>query len=404
MRDLKELRLNFNLSWPCCNRSIDQSINQLQVGLGIFNNEPTGERDVVRTGTLRKFDTLSFEKILGYRPRGYDGLGTCSQTADLRWGTAGRCRDEARRDFVFLSDQDIRVLRGWNHDNGVCFDFDLEICRLGHIAKSFTKWDIRERERDRIGCIGRIGWQLQHDIDAFILGVALIQVGSAFFDKIEGFFNGGIRKVDARNNNRIELVVDGLATAAVHLRLLDDGGGTIGEFSQRKTPGFINIGEHGTARLTVGSIGILLTRHIDFFHQSARGDVVFVNVEGLLTAFESNIVAPGCVVAVTLLDEALDFFDVANMPRSDRAAIGETLRIHELRAEGFGGGIIRIVAIFQDNFHGRPGIRIAPLGDTLACKEKSGVAESAEGLFPEVGGGFTTLRESIDGAFEKRVG
>jgi hypothetical protein len=104
------------------------------------------------------------------------------------------------------------------------------------------------------------------------------------------------------------------------------------------------------------------------------------------------------------LDEALDFFDVANMPRGDRAAIGETLRIHELRAEGFCGGIIRIVAIFQYNFHGRAGIRIAPLGDTLACKENSGVAESAEGLLAEVGGGFTTLREGIDGTFEKRVG
>ena len=372
--------------------------------MGIFNNEPTGERDVVRTGTLRKFDTLSFEKILGYRPRGYDGLGTCSQTADLRWGTARRCRDEARRDFVFLGDQDIRVLRGWNHDNGVCFYFDLEICRLGHIAKSFTKWDIRERERDRIGCVLRVGCQLQHDIDTFVVGIALIQVGSAFFDKIEGFFNGGICEVDTRNNNRIELVVDGLATAAVHLRLLDDGSGTIGEFSQRKTPGFINIGEHGTARLTVGSIGILLTRHIDFFHQSAGGDIVFVDIEGLLTPLEGDIVAPGCIVAVALLDEALDFFDVANMPRGDRAVTDETLRIHELRAEGFSRGVIWIVAIFQDNFHGCPGIRVAPLGDTLACKENCGVAESAEGLLAEVGGGFTTLRESIDGAFEKRVG
>ena len=172
-----------------------------------------------------------------------------------------------------------------------------------------------------------------------------------------------------------------MATATIHLWLLNDSGLAISEFSQRKPPSFINIGEHGSARFTVGGVGILLTSHIDFFHQAPRGDIIFVNIDSLLAAFECDIVASGCIVALTFLDEALDFLDVGNMPRGESSPIGKTLRIHELRAEGFCWTVIWVVAIFEDDFHSRAGIRVTAFRDTLAREKNGGVAEATECLF-----------------------
>ena len=195
-----------------------------------------------------------------------------------------------------------------------------------------------------------------------------------------------------------------MAATGIHLRLLYDGCGTIRKFPKRELPGLVHLCQQGSPCFAVGSVRIFLAGHIDFFHQAAGSDVVFINIERLFTPFEGDVVASGCVVAIALLNEALDLLGICNMARSDGASIHKSLWIHKLGTEILSWAVIGIVALLQNHFDNRAGIRITPFGNPLTGKEHSSIAEATQRLPTRFGRSIATLRQRIHRTLEKRIG
>ena len=144
--------------------------------------------------------------------------------------------------------------------------------------------------------------------------------------------------------------------------------------------------------------------HIDFFHQAAGSDVVFINIERLFTPFEGDVVASSRVIALALLNEALDLLGICHMARSDGASIHKSLWIHKLGTEILSWAVIGIVALLQNHFDNRAGIRITPFGNPLTGKEHSSIAEATQRLPTRFGRSIATLRQRIHRTLEKRIG
>ena len=397
MGDFEEFGFDFNLGGAGGGGSFDQGIDQIEVGLGVFDDEAAGAGDEIGAGPVWKSNSLPLERFFSQGAAG-----------DTTWSrrSTGSGLNKAGRDFVFLGDEDIGVFRLGDDDDGVGLDLELEVGGPGDVIEGGPEGNIGEREGDGECVVGRVGRELEDDVDAFGGGVGfgVVEFGGAFFDEVEGFADGGIGEVDAGNDDGIEFIADELGASDGDLGLLDDGGGAVGEFAEGEFPGFRDLHEHVAAGFVVGGVGVLLAGEVDFFHQLAGGDVVFVNIEGLFAAFEGEVVAAGGEEAFAFFDEFLDFLDFGDMAGGEGAAIDEALGIEEAGAEGEGGAVVWIVAFLEDDFDEGFGIGIAAFGDALAGELDGGIAEAGEGLLADIGGGGTAGREGIDGALEMGIG
>ena len=97
--DLQKLRLDFHLRGSGGDGGFHHAIDQVQIGLGVFNNEAAGAGNVIRAGALWKGNALRLQKIFGLGA-GDDGL---TARPSLR-SASGRRLHKAWGNLVFLGD------------------------------------------------------------------------------------------------------------------------------------------------------------------------------------------------------------------------------------------------------------------------------------------------------------
>ena len=272
---------------------------------------------------------MGFQKCLGFRAGGY---GLSILIGFYRAACSGL--HKPGRNLVFLRHENIRVLGLWNDHNRVPLNLGFEICRAGDIIQSRPKWHIRKRQGDRIGGVRRIRGQFENNVDALArrIGLGVIQLGRAFAEEPQSLNDRGICKVDARNNDFVEFVAESLRAADRNFRLLNDGGRALGEFADRQLPGFLHLHKQVATGFAVGGFSVSLPRVVDAFHQFPGGDVVFIHIQRLLAAFESQVVAARGKEPLAFLDQFFDLFHLRHMSGRESSAIGKTFRVQKLRA------------------------------------------------------------------------
>ena len=137
--NLQKLRLDFDLCRTGCYGGFHQTIDQIEIELGIFNNQPTGAGNIIGAGSRGEGNALGFQKILGFRAGG-DGLAVRTGFGSA----AGHRLHEAGRNLVFLGDKHIGVFGLGHHHDRVGLDLDFQICRASDIVEGRAKGDILE--------------------------------------------------------------------------------------------------------------------------------------------------------------------------------------------------------------------------------------------------------------------
>ena len=228
--------------------------------------------------------------------------------------------DEARRNLVFLGDQDVGRLGLGNDGDRVRFDLQLKICGLRDVVDRGAKRDVIQGKRDsRIG-FRRISRNLQDDIDSPARRVLLggVQRDGALLEEIQCLTYRGIPEVNTGNYDFVEFAVDQGGAARVDLRLFDDRRCADFKAAHRKLPALVDLSEHVAAGLVVGGRRVFLTGDIDAFHPAARGDVVLIDVEDLLVTLEGKVEPTRGVETVSLEQELFHLLDI----RDESGSVG----------------------------------------------------------------------------------
>ncbi len=394
MADLEEFRLDFDLSCGGGERVVNEGIHQIEVRLGIFDDQSAGRGDEVCAGALGERDPLGFEEFAGTRAVTDHRLRAGCDTGG--GGGGGERGDEAGRDLVFLGDEDIGRLGERDDDDRIRFDLELEVGGAGDVSDRLAERDIREGEREREGRVLLLLSEFENDIDALAVGVRLVLVGGdgEALELVERLADCGVAEVDRREDEVVELAVDRGGAARVKLRLLDDLRADHLEFFDRQLPCLVDLAHHVAARLAVGDVGVFLARDIDLFHPAAGGDVVFIHVEDLLVAFEREVVAAGGIKPLALLQELLDLLHVGDKGGGHGLA-EERGFVLELVAEGDGRLVGRVVAVLQDDGDGGLGVLEAALGNPLTGELDGRSAEPVKRGLADSGGGVAPDRQHV---------
>ena len=174
-----------------------------------------------------------------------------------------------------------------------------------------------ERWRSRGGLVafgsclsGGQGGNFQHDVDPFFLGILRggIELTALLFQDFHSLPNGDIIQIHAIQDNRIQfsqncILGGGPVTAC-------EGGGLGGavastELANGFFPLAIHQPKHAAASLVVGLIVVSGALLVDLLHAIACGGVVWVEIQNLLVALRGQIVAPGGIKALGLVQQGL---------------------------------------------------------------------------------------------------
>ena len=188
--DLEKLGLDLHLAWRRSHLRFYERVDEVEVCLGVLDDQLAGARDEVRTGTRRKRYALSFEKLSRTRAslngRLRAGRNRLAPRAGQRRLTAcGQRGYEARRNLILLGDQDIGRLGLGNDGDRIRFDLQFKICGLSDVVDCGSKRDVIKGKRDsRIG-FRRIRSNLQDDINSPARRVLLgsVQRNGALFEE-----------------------------------------------------------------------------------------------------------------------------------------------------------------------------------------------------------------------------
>ena len=395
MRDLDKLRLDLDLRGDGAGGVFHEGIDQVEVLLGIADDETAAAGEEVGAGSGRELHALSFEEVFGAAAD--HGVAAGVGTGPAAGGEAG---DEARGHAVFLGDERVGRFADRHDEDGVGLDLDFEVGQAGDVVEGFAQRDVGEVDGDGLRS-GR-GVQFQHDVDpaVAIRGIAVL-LGGDVAQVFDGLAHGGVGEVEAGDEDLVELAVDRLRAAAGQDGLLEHGGGAeIGAFD-RSFPRPVDFGDHGCPRVVVSGVGHAGAGEIDFLHAAARGDVVAVEAQDFLVFAEGFVEPRGIVKTLGVEKQLFDFLDLADEARSDRLV--EIVGRLEAGEEALGGLVIRVVLRLEQHLDGGLGIFPATFGDALLGQSHDRFGKTVEGDGAQVAD-IGCVGQGIDGRLVLRVG
>jgi len=141
---------------------------------------------------------------------------------------------------------------------------------------------------------------------------------------------------------------------------------------------------------------------VDAFHAAAGGDIVGVDVQHLLVAFEGEVEAAGLVEPFGFGEELFDLLDIGDELGGEGRV--EAPRLGELRLEIEGRTEIWQIAVFENESKDGSGVLEASLRNPLAGEAHRGPGEPVEGLAPLGRRRFTPGGQRINRTLEEGKG
>ena len=227
-------------------------------------------------------------------------------------------------------------------------------------------------------------WAADDEVDPLAGGIELggIELGGAQAEEVDGFLDGGILEIDARDDDGTQFIGDVCNASAIG----GAGQGSCGQLGgvgrDGKFPGGIHLGEQLGAGLIEGGAVVVRLGGGEALHAAAGGGVVGIDAEHVFVFALGLVELAEIEIAFSSVKGAADLIDVLGMLVSERGigadgivqitelAFGEgVVGIHgnDIVEQGAGLGVFAHLAVLHGERHAGIG---KVLGITLAAVGK----------------------------------